>query len=119
VRRRLPLPPDVVEGVRLFNEGRYFEAHDAWEEHWGHGPKAERDLVKGLIKAAVGLHHLHHGNAVGFAVQVREALPMLRAGAGVWPELDVASLADDVESVAAQVRFHGKADAMPRIRLRE
>lgn len=110
------LPEPVARGVALFDAGAYFEAHEAWEEHWGGGPKAERDLVKGLIKVAVAFHHLRHGNPGGCLGQIRDALPLLRENAHVWPELDVAAFAEEVDSVAAQVRFHGEVRDLPRIR---
>lgn len=109
------LPDPVVRGIALFDEGRYFDAHEVWEEHWGAGPKAERDLVKGLIKVAVAFHHLRHGNPAGCLGQIKDALPLLRENAGVWPELDVTAFAEEVDSVAAQVRFHGGVPALPRI----
>jgi predicted metal-dependent hydrolase len=103
----VPLPPEIVRGVALFDAGDYFEAHEAWEDHWGKGPPEERALTLGLIKAAVALHHLAAGNAVGFAWQAEKAVPLLRANAGVWRELDAAALADAIESLAAQQRLHG------------
>lgn len=110
----MALPEPVARGVALFDRGAYFEAHEAWEEHWGAGAKAERDLVKGLIKVAVAFHHLRHANVAGCLGQIRDALPLLRANADVWPELGVADFAEEVDSVAAQVRFHGDAKELPR-----
>lgn len=113
------LPEPVARGIVHFDRGAYFEAHEAWEEHWGGGPKAERDLVKGLIKVAVAFHHLRHGNPAGCLGQIKDALPLLRANADVWPDLDVAAFADEVDSVAAQTRFHGNAPDLPRLGLPE
>ena len=111
-------PPEVMEGVFLFDLGAYFEAHEAWEEHWGAGPLAERELTLGLIKAAVALHHLEAGNVAGFAWQAKEAIPRLRAHAALWPGLRVADLADALDSLGAQARHHGRVpDAWERPRL--
>lgn len=95
-------------GARLFDAGAYFEAHEAWEDHWGHGPHEERELTLGLIKAAVALHHLSQGNAAGFAWQAKEAVPRLRAHAALWPGLRLAEVAEELDSLAAQARFHGR-----------
>lgn len=103
----MSLPDEVREGVRLFNEGDFFEAHEAWEDHWGKGGREERDATLGLIKAAVALHHLSHRNGAGFAWQAQEAIPRLRACAHVWPELRLDALAEELEGLAAQWRFHG------------
>lgn len=104
----MALPADVVEGIRRFNAGEYFEAHEAWEGHWGHGGARERAATLGLIKAAVALHHLKAGNVGGFAWQAQEGIRHLRAQADVWPALKLDALADELESLAAQVRFHGR-----------
>ena len=101
------IPPEVVEGVRLFNAGAYFEAHEAWEDHWGKGAPEERAATLGLIKAAVALHHLEAKNPAGFTWQANEAVRHLRAQSAHWPELRLGDLAEEMESLVAQVKFHG------------
>lgn len=101
------LSEPVLAGIRLFNAGEYFEAHDAWEEHWGLGEPRERKLLLGLIKAAVALHHLRNGNVRGFDTQCELGLPHLRANADLWPELPLAGFVEELESLHAAVRFHG------------
>lgn len=118
VSGRVPLPADVLAGIRHFNAGEYFEAHEAWEDHWGHGGVAERELMLGLIKAAVALHHLAHRNEAGFHWQAKEAIPRLRAHHAVWPELRLGHLAEELDSLVSQARFHGSVPAAwerPRI----
>ncbi|HUR68283.1 MAG TPA: DUF309 domain-containing protein [Candidatus Thermoplasmatota archaeon] len=101
------IPEEVLAGVRLFNERRFFDAHEAWEDHWGKGASGERAATLGLIKAAVALHHLEAQNPAGFAWQAAEAVKHLRAQSAVWPDLRLDALAEELESLAAQVRFHG------------
>lgn len=103
----MSVPAEVIVGLRLFNAGAFFEAHEAWEDHWGKGAPEERAATLGLIKAAVALHHLEAQNPAGFAWQAGEAVKHLRAQAGVWPALRLGELAEELESLAAQVRFHG------------
>lgn len=51
-------------GIDHFNAGRYFEAHEAWEEIWRSTTPEPKELWRGLIQVAVGLyHHLERGNA--------------------------------------------------------
>ncbi|MHB8605891.1 MAG: DUF309 domain-containing protein [Thermoplasmatota archaeon] len=112
-----PLPEAVVRGAAHFDRGEYFEAHEAWEGHWGLGPPAERALTLGLIKAAVALHHLSAGNVRGFEWQLEKALPLLRENANVWPELDAARLAEELDGLAVEARFKGAALGESRPRL--
>jgi hypothetical protein len=44
-------------GVELFNSGRFYECHEAFEEIWRSSTPAPRELFRGLIQVAVGLHH--------------------------------------------------------------
>lgn len=103
----MSVPEEVREGARHFNARRYFEAHEAWEDHWGKGGPEERAATLGLIKAAVALHHLEAGNTAGFGWQAKEAVKHLTSHAGMWPELQLGALAETMESLVAQVRFHG------------
>ena len=103
------LPDAVRLGLAHFNLGEYFDAHEAWENHWGSGPLPERELTLALIKAAVALHHLEATNTTGFLWQAKESIPRLRARADVWPELHADELADILEGLASQVRMTGAA----------
>lgn len=106
---KMPLPEPILAGIRHFNAGAFFEAHEAWEDHWGKGGPEERAATLGLIKAAVALHHLAAGNAAGFQWQAEKAILALREGEAVWPELALGALAEEMESLASQARFHGGA----------
>jgi predicted metal-dependent hydrolase len=44
------------DGIELFNGGRFFEAHEAWEEIWRSTSPEPRDLFQGLIQTAAALH---------------------------------------------------------------
>lgn len=54
------------EGLALFNEGLFFEAHDAWEEAWNLTRDRRRErFYRALIQSAVVLELLRRGRAVG------------------------------------------------------
>lgn len=81
-----PLQPGFQEGLRLFNQGRFWHAHEAWEDHWnqvrGQGAsKATQSeyaaFVQGLIQAAAGLVKLQEGNARGARLNLQKALAKL------------------------------------------
>jgi predicted metal-dependent hydrolase len=63
-----PSPPDSTTlhaAVRLFNEGQYLAAHELFEELWEAGEGGDDDFYKGLIQAAIAMHHLEDGNPKG------------------------------------------------------
>lgn len=66
-------------GVELFNQGRYWEAHEAWEQTWmpdRHGP--DRGFYKGLIQVAAGCLHYGRRNRRGAVSKWRSGADYLR-----------------------------------------
>lgn len=57
--------PAYLEGLRLYNAGDYFEAHEVLEDLWRVTTGPDRKFYQGLIQLSVVLHHLGNGNAVG------------------------------------------------------
>ncbi len=54
-------------GLQLFDDGRYLAAHELFEELWEETEGQESDFFKGLIQAAIALHHFEAGNLDGAA----------------------------------------------------
>ena len=53
------------EGIRLLNQGEFYDAHEVLEDVWRAAPEPERKFLQGLIQVAVALHHHSKGNLVG------------------------------------------------------
>lgn len=68
-------------GVRLFNAGYYWEAHEAWEAVWHaqgrRGPAA--DLLRALIKLAAAGVKVRERQPRGVATHARRASVLLRS----------------------------------------
>ena len=65
------LPPHAQEGIRLFNAGEYFEAHEELELAWREETGPIRRLYQGILEAAVTYLHMRRGNYLG-AIKVFE-----------------------------------------------
>ncbi len=52
----------LAEGVRRFDAGAFWHAHEVWEEAWKADGAANRDRWKGLIQIAAACYHLQRGN---------------------------------------------------------
>jgi predicted metal-dependent hydrolase len=90
-------PPDerspyLVEGIRLFREGRYFLAHETLEEHWAEADPAERPFLQGLIQLATGFHHLVRGNVTGARLQFTKARRRLDGYPDIHEGVDVVGI---------------------------
>jgi uncharacterized protein len=53
------------QGIDLFNEGRFFKCHEAWEEVWKRSDGELKLYYQGLIQAAVAILHVQRGNLEG------------------------------------------------------
>jgi uncharacterized protein len=58
-------PNYYEEGIDLFNQGRFFECHEAWEEIWRRSDGDLKLFYQGLIQAAVAILHAQRGNLEG------------------------------------------------------
>jgi predicted metal-dependent hydrolase len=48
----------LERGIALFNSGKFWEAHEAWEEIWMNHPEDGRFFIQGLIQLAAAYHQL-------------------------------------------------------------
>ncbi|MEK7250497.1 MAG: DUF309 domain-containing protein, partial [Bacteroidota bacterium] len=49
---------EYEEGWRLFNERKFWHAHEAWETVWKHRPEESRIFFQGVIQLAAAYHLL-------------------------------------------------------------
>jgi predicted metal-dependent hydrolase len=53
------VPPELLEGARLHDEGQYWAAHEAWEALWRvEGDDLRRRFLQGLIQVTAAFHKL-------------------------------------------------------------
>ncbi len=96
------LHPRAVEGLRLFNAGEYFEAHEELEAAWRDEPGRIRDLYQGILQVGVAYYHLLRGNYRGALKVFARAFPLLEAFPDRCRGVDVARLRRDARAVEAE-----------------
>jgi|SRR5579883_1534197 len=84
------------DGIIFFNSGRYFEAHEAWEDLWRPTRGPLRLFYQGLVQAAVGMHHLSRGNLNGARAQFGKSLSKLEQYPDRFCRIDNARLITDL-----------------------
>jgi len=93
-------------GLLLARGGRFFEAHEAFEDAWRRCAGPERDFFQGLVHVVVSAYQQTRGRPVA---QERQRLKALRRLAAYSPEhrgLDVAGLVAALERAEADPREH-------------
>ena len=104
----------LPEAVELFNEGRYFEAHEVLEHLWLAADGLDRELYQGVLQVAVGLHHEARGNRKGAASMLAKGVSRLTPLAPSHKGVDVARLLDDVRGFQGALPGARRA---PKLRL--
>lgn len=55
----------LAEGVALFNEQKFWHAHEAWERFWLVAAGDDKLFLQGLIQLAAAYHHVQRGTFRG------------------------------------------------------
>lgn len=116
-------PPAIAPAVRHFNAGRFFEAHEAFEELLDEVESDTRwDLAVALVQVAVAYHKASAGHP-GVARMLGLGATKLAAFPAVAHGIDVEALrrrlAEDAAILARDGRLDARlAEAPPRITMR-
>jgi rubrerythrin len=102
------LHPDAMQGLHLFNERKFFEAHEELEKAWIAESGEIRTLYKGILQVGVTYLHILRGNYDG-AVKVHlRSLKWIKN----WPDMCrgiyVKQLREDLEVVMTEVKRLGR-----------
>ena len=77
------------EGLKAFNSGHFFEAHELWEEVWLETQDPDKMFLQGLIQVAAAFHHYSRANLRGTRNLLRAGLLKLDRFPGVHGGLAV------------------------------
>lgn len=99
----------LAEAVRLFDQERFFEAHEFLEWIWKADEVAalDRAFWKGVTQVAVGCAHTQRGNARGAVTLLERAQGYMAPYPSPYHGVDAWALAAGAGRVVAQVREHG------------
>jgi hypothetical protein len=113
-RRRL-----LLAGVDHFNAGRFFEAHEVWEEVWRSTEPEPKELLQGLIQVAVGMvHHRDRGRPAVACRVLAKGRRRIEPHAPMALGLDLAALLDSVDGWSRWLEHRdGEAPPLPRLRV--
>jgi uncharacterized protein len=99
----LPQEENHRLGIGHFNEGRFFQAHEAWETAWKQGRgSADEEFFKGLSQLGAGYVHYRRGNPHG-------ARTLIRRGTGRIGPYGPEHLGVEVARVVAEAEDHASS----------
>jgi predicted metal-dependent hydrolase len=86
----------LAEGVARFNAGRWYEAHEVWEEAWRQEAGERRWLLQGLILVAAGWLKRQAGRSEGARTLFCRALDRLESLPAIFEGVEVGVLVPQV-----------------------
>lgn len=112
----MPYSPAYLEGVRLFNAGHFWHAHEQWEACWLAADEPEATFYKGIIQAAAALVKWQQGNPRGVQLNWAKSRPKLLRSPDPLLGLHIAAFVAAMDAfVTAYVA--GNEQQLPRITL--
>ena len=69
---------NFFNALNLFNNQKWYEAHDAFEDIWNTLDGDERQIVQGIIQVSVSQFHLSTGNLNGATILLGEGLGRIK-----------------------------------------
>jgi uncharacterized protein len=110
----------LEQGIELFNNGRYWEAHEAWEHDWMPDRKGpDSGFYKGLIQVAAGCLHYTRRNRRGAVNKWRSGADYLRPYLPAHLSVDVAALVKLVDTYLEAMGASGWPElTMPQLEAR-
>jgi hypothetical protein len=102
----------LAEGLRLYESGDFFTAHEAWEAVWLNSPEPEKTFLQGLIQVTAAFHHLQRENQLGTVLLLQAALRRLDRYPEFFGGISVALLCNDIRE---RLRMLDAGEAVPRL----
>lgn len=101
-------PGQLLQGIREFNRGEWYECHETVEDLWIGESGEMRDFYQGIIQIAIALHHWRNGNFGGAVSLLTGGADYLRRVSDRCQWVDVCALIADSEQMKAALEECGK-----------
>ena len=95
------------DGLALFNEGQWFDAHEVWEDIWHMASGDKKRFYQGLIQYAVTLEHIRRGNPRGVRCVYKTALTKFEGLSDVYMGFHIPRQLAELERVVQPVLAMG------------
>lgn len=121
----IPFPDQYITFFTLFNERRYYDAHEVLEDLWVMETGTEKNYYKGLIMLTIGLEHLRRGNLAPAKRLQRDALSYLKPYSDVTMGFELSAFVEQLALIFNEAEEAAKTNAPtltnvgahPRLRL--
>src|SRR4030095_16411694 len=92
-----------LDGIQLFNEHEFFDAHEVWEDVWHMAYGLKHSFYQGMIQCAVALEHYKRSNPRGVLSLYKSYQTKFRDVPDRFMGLDVKEFLKEMERVLGPV----------------
>ena len=89
----------------LFNNHKWYEAHDAFECIWNNVDGDERQIIQGILQVAVSQFHLSKGNLNGATILLGEGLGRIKTRTNIDLGIDLESFCKCLDSLLIKLNI--------------
>ncbi len=97
------------KGLKSFNEKKFYDAHEFWEDLWSDFRLSDAKFIQGLIQLSVGYFHISNFNKNGANGLFKKCLPKLNLYRPEHRGIDVENI---LKSVNKTLDFLSKIEDM-------
>lgn len=103
-----PPPDELLDGIRLFNQGEYYECHHELEDIWLAEPDPIRYLYQGILQIGVGFHHLGNQNYRGATILLGNGIDKVSRYQPVCMTVDTRRLCQEAQTCLDHLQELGR-----------
>ena len=96
------------DALNLFNNQKWYEAHDAFEEIWNNLDGDERQIIQGILQVSVSQFHLSKGNHNGATILLGEGLGRIKNRTSIDLGIDLESFCKCLEELLRKLQYKEK-----------
>ena len=93
------------DALNLFNNQKWYEAHDAFEDIWNTLEGDERQIIQGILQVSVSQFHLSKGNLNGATILLGEGLGRIKNRTSTNLGIDLETLCKCLEELLIKLQF--------------
>ena len=93
------------DALNLFNNQKWYEAHDAFEDIWNTLEGDERQIIQGILQVSVSQFHLSKGNLNGATILLGEGLGRIKSRTNIDLGIDLESFCKCLEKLLRKLQY--------------
>ena len=96
---------NFFDALNLFNNQKWYEAHDAFEDIWNTVDGDERQIIQGILQVSVSQFHLSKGNINGATILLGEGLGRIKNRINIDLGIDLESFCKCLEVLLKKLQY--------------